>query len=237
MTYKLAVRSVSDINFSKMESTHIVTKMLLDRGYDYIPAMDPLWFGWGSKLLAQIKAIRETDCTHLLFIDARDVLVLCEPDELMERWGQLNRPWVFSAEYHIWSPNSFTPEQYPTPVDAHARYLNAGVSFGEIEHMRKWAAEWTKDWDPGKPFHTKRGDQDWWAARCVESYPDAITLDHNCSLIQCLCGAEVGPEPIVTTTPGVAYNRVTDTRPAIIHFNGGNDLTKHASALRLRGVG
>lgn len=218
---RLRVASVADYAFSILPSTKMVTALFQYHGFDYEPVVDMLWFGWPSKLQGFIRLVRGLDAsyTHIMFIDARDVVPLAGPDAVMERYLEFGHPWVYAAEPFIWSQGSFAPGDYPTPADATYRYLNAGACIGEVEHIRSWFGRWPE------PVDLPRGDQDWLAARYIESYPDAIELDIGCELFQCMCGSEVGDEPFVTLSPGKAYNRITDTYPLMVHANGGSDIT------------
>lgn len=219
METKLVVVSVCDYNFSVMLKVHAVTDILSAWGYDYRLFVDYLWHGWVSKQDHFIRVSHEiADATHLMFIDAADVVLLCGPDELMERWGQFGHPWVYSAEPNIWSPDSFQPEDYPTP-DVKYRYLNSGASVGEVAHIRDCFDRWT-DFDR-KPPVCRRGDQDWMARHFILDWPDAIKLDTNCDLFQCMCGSDIH----TSMTPGKVHNNITGTDPAVIHFNGGTDIT------------
>ena len=217
---KLKVLSVVNYAYSVLPKTAAVNKILDHWGYDHTQYVDPIWFGWPSKLIGFIKLLQEIDpsYTHLMLIDGADVVVLADPETVMERWSAFNHPWVFNAEPHIWSPNSFTPEQYPTPQCTY-RYLNAGVCIGEREHVMKWYSEWTNGFteDP----KCVKGDQDWYAERFIRHYPEAIQLDHGCKLFQCMCGSDW----LCDVTPGHLHNNDTDSDPLIIHFNGGTDIT------------
>lgn len=225
--HKLAVHSVMSPEFHKRAETQVVTQILKRHGYDYHPFVDNLWFGWPSKLHRLINVLVNEpeltgDATHLMFIDARDVVVLDSPDEVMKRYFAFNHPWVYNAEPFIWSQESFQPEDYPTP-GCRYRYLNAGASIGEIEHMRKWMSLWTNGGELPMEIVT---DQDWMAHRFVESWPYAIMLDHNCDLFQCMCGSDVCTE----VSPGRIHNTLTGTSPIIIHYNGGTDITTAADS-------
>ncbi len=219
MDYKLKVVSVADQVFAGLPKTLAVASVLIHHGFDYTMKLDWLWCGWISKIWHMMDTVNDlAGYTHLMFLDCADVIFLAGPDEVMERYFKFNHPWVYNAEPFIWSPGSFQPEDYPTP-DVLYRYLNAGASIGEIGHMRHWLNKW------GRPSYIPRGDQDWLAARFIESYPEAIKLDTNCELFQCCCGSRAAPDPFITVSPGKVYNRITDTHPLVIHTNGGDDVT------------
>jgi len=218
--FKLKVFSVVNHAYSILPKVKAVSAVLAYHGYDYTQHVDPSWFGWPSKLINFIRMVKDLDpsYTHVMLIDGADVVTLAGPEQVMSRWSEFNHPWVFNAEPHIWSPESFTPEQYPTPQCTY-RYLNAGASIGEREHILRWYREWTNDFseDP-MCIH---GDQDWYAERFIRFYPEAIQLDHNCHLFQCMCGSDW----LCDVTPGHLHNNDTNSDPLIIHFNGGTDIT------------
>ena len=219
---KLLSASVVDIPYSEMPKCQAV-KMLFERWhYDYRQVIDPLWYGWPSKITGAISLVRElqdTDYTHLLFVDGADVVPLAPQEVVMERYLEIGHPWLFCAEQNIWSPGSFEPRDYPTP-DVVYRYLNSGIMLGEIEHMARWYDEWEPI-----PARLKTGDQDWYARKFIKHFPEAIALDTGCKVFQTMCGSLVGDEPNCLMEPGQVYNRITNTLPVLIHFNGGDDIT------------
>lgn len=216
--FKLKVVSVADQIFAALPKTFAVASILVHHGFDYTMKLDWLWHGFISKIWHMMDTVNDlAGYTHLMFIDCADVVLLAGPDEIMERYFAFGHPWVYAAEPFIWSPGSFQPEDYPTP-DVKYRYLNAGASIGEIEHMRHWLNAW------GRPNYIPGGDQDWMAARFIEGYPDAIKLDTNCELFQCACGSQVEPNPHMAVGIGAVHNMVTNTDPLIIHFNGGANI-------------
>ncbi len=221
--YKLAVISIISHNLKDEPQVAAVRDILAHWGYHHIQHVDYLWHGWSSKLDFNYRMCHElTDFTHLMYVDARDVVVLAGPDEVMDRWYTIGHPWVYSAEPFIWSQGSFEPEDYSTP-DVTYRYLNSGAYIAKREHLVEWFDRWIPN---GAIPALPRGDQDWMAARFIEDYPAAIEVDCGCELFQSMCGSLVGDKPHCTMLPGYVCNLVTSTEPLVIHFNGGDDITK-----------
>ena len=164
--YKLVVSSVCDYAFSQKPKTKVVADILAKWGYDYRLYVDPLWHGWPSKVDYYTSYAKTLigEATHLLFIDSSDVVLLCGPDELMERFYEFNHPWVYGAEAAIWPPNTYQPSDYPTPPDAYDRYLNGGVYLGEVEHIAHYYAKWTET-----PIVCDKSDQQWMAERYLHT--------------------------------------------------------------------
>lgn len=228
--HKLLVAMVTDTACAVEPRTVAVKAVLKHHGFDILHTIPPVWCGQGdylSKLLGFINIVQEAAAvgkyTHLCFVDARDVIFLVGPDEVMERYLTLGHPWVYAAEPFIWPPDSFEPDDYP-PCDTPYRYLNGGASIGEVGHMLE---QFNLRTDGGKalPTYLPKGEQGWLATLFLEGHPDAIKLDTGCELFMCLCGSRVGDEPYVTVSPGKVHNRVTGTDPLIVHFNGGDDVT------------
>lgn len=222
MDFKLKVFSVVDPLFATYPKVQVVGRLLEHWGYDHTQKIDYLWYGWMSKLLGFIEMVQalDTSYTHVMLIDGSDVVLLAPPELVMERWFTLAHPWVYNAEPNIWSPDSFTPEQYPTKQCKY-RYLNAGACIGEREHILKWYSEWTHGFTQTPQHKPRCGDQDWLAERLIRHWPDAIALDHECYLFQAMCASDEH----TTVTPGKVYNKLTGSVPVIIHFNGGTDIT------------
>jgi hypothetical protein len=225
---ELIVTSCVSHDFAATAKFQMCRDIINGWGYDYRYYVDYTWAGWASKLFYQIDFFsRPIDARYVMFVDASDVMVLCGQEELLSRWRKFGHPWVFNAEPHIWSPGSFKPEDYPTPPDAMYRYLNSGAYIGEVDHIRYWLSRWTDGFTyrPRLPH----GDQDWYAARFIRHYPDAIVLDTNCEVFQCMCGSD----DKCLILPGRVHNNVTGTDPVVIHWNGGNDVTEKQLCLDL----
>jgi len=200
--------------------TQVVRKLLARWGYDHHQQVVRDRGGMTTKLLEYFKLVRDLDAsyTHVMLVDARDVVVLAEPRQVMEVWQEFNHPWVFNAEPHIWPPSVSTPEDYPGP-QVHYRYLNSGVSIGEREHILEWYSRWT-DGFTTVPKNMGWSSQAWLARHYFEHYHDLLLLDYNCALYQTMCGSQ----PRTVRTPGKCHNTTTGTDPLIIHYNGGANI-------------
>lgn len=223
----LVVISIVDPRCAVEPGTEAVRQILDHWGYEHYQFIDNGWAGWASKQLGFIRICKELQgqYTHVMLMDARDVVVLASAAEVMKRFFAFNHPWVYAAEPFIWSEGSFKPSDYP-PSGTPYRYLNAGAAIGELEHVNHWFDVWT-DGGNDPPIYLPTGDQDWVAGHFLDSYPEAIKLDNRCELFQCCCGSRVGDRPFtVEFSRGYTYNRTTETYPLVIHGNGGDDITR-----------
>ena len=90
---KLAVISIISPPLANDPCAVAVRAILEHWGYHHIQYVDWTWTGWASKLAFNYHMCHElTDFTHLMYVDARDVVVLAGPDEVMERWRVLDHP-------------------------------------------------------------------------------------------------------------------------------------------------
>lgn len=201
--------------------TTAVRDILDHWGYDHYQRVVNKQVGLTTKLREYFKLVRDLDAsyTHVMLMDAKDVVVLAGPEVVMERWLKFGHPWVFNAEPHIWPPTAGLPEDYPGPQVCY-KYLNSGVSIGEREHILKWYARWTDDFTT-VPEEMGPSSQGWLTAHYFEHYHDLLLVDHNCDLFQTMCGSRAR----TIRTPGHCHNTVTGTEPLIIHYNGGADIT------------
>ena len=200
------------------EPKSIAVRELLElKGWKIELEVEPTWTGFVAKVRWLQRCARElTQYTHLALLDARDIVMLGTPDEVMERYFEFNHPWVFNAEPFIWPANAGEPEDFPE-CEGPYRYPNAGAHIGEREHILKHL--------DGQLLGEEREDGLYYT-RMYLGTPGSILLDHQCKLFQCMCGSLVGPEPHCTMTPGHVHNNTTGTDPLIIHFNGGDDITQ-----------
>jgi len=178
---------------------------------------DIVWKGLGSKLEIAYRATQElTDYTHLLFLDAYDIVVMAGLDAIMERYQMFQHPWVCNADPFIWPPSSLQPEDYPL-CESVWRYLNSGAYLAE----RTYLAMWLERWGVSKLTRYNFCDQGWLASHYVKT-PESICLDTQCRLFQCLIGGWWAFD----VSPCHLHNHETNTDPLIAHHNGGGNITE-----------
>ena len=197
--------------------SHLVCRILEAYQIPYRVYTEPRWRGLGSKLDVAYRATQDlTDYSHLLFLDAYDVVVLAGVQTIFERYTTFAHPWVCNADPHIWPPGSVPPDDYP-PCDTPWGKLNSGAYLAERTYVHDTLKRW------GVPEMTRWNfcDQGWLAQHYVKK-PETICLDTQCVLFQCLIGGWWAFE----VSPGRLHNTVTNTDPVILHHNGGGKLTE-----------
>lgn len=222
--YNLAAIMSVSLNCVFEPGTMAVMEILEHHGWAVEREVEQVWTGFTAKIRWARRCARElTQYTHLMLIDARDVVVLASPDVIMERFLEFDHPWVCNAEPFIWPPGMYLPERYPK-CDTPYRYLNSGAYIAEREHLLDCLTRWPDGGEELKEFMKGRNEDGPYFSEKYLNEPGSIKLDHNCELFQCMCGSQVGEKPFVTVEPGHVHNRVTDTYPLIIHFNGGTNI-------------
>jgi hypothetical protein len=169
------------------------------------------WRGFGEKLVMGQKAARElTQYTHLMLIDAFDVIVMATVDEIMSRYLEFGHPFVCQAENNCW-PDKEKASRYPE-CNTPWRYLNSGLYIAEREYLGQL-------WEKHGPIDPCVYDQGW-VTDVFLNDPGCIKLDTNCVLFQSLLASIKNLELI----NGKLHNTLTDTYPLIAHHHGGQDI-------------
>lgn len=200
------------------ERSDLVKSIIEKHGIPFKPyEFHNRWRGnYANKLRTAFQASKElTDYTHILFLDAFDIVVLAGVEQIMKRFEKFNHPWVCNSEPNIWPAgyaHSFKAEDYP-PCDSRWPFLNSGAYLAEREYLKECFERWEIP---------NRTDDQWYLTEKYLHRPGCIKLDTNCELFQCLIGGWWAFE----SSPGRLHNNQTGTDPLILHHNGGGRLTE-----------
>lgn len=198
-----------------------------------VHGLHPRLLGWGSpvdglalqrKAHAVAEEVARYDPSQLvLFADAFDVLFLDGADAILDTYTRLGRPLVFGAEKGCY-PDGALEDEYPeapTPW----RFLNSGAYMGPAGCVRTALAEML-----AHPRAAEGAMDQELAALVHLRGRSPIALDHRCELFMNL---HLSQHDIVWTN-GRPCNRVTGTRPALLHFNGNAKRDIRTAVRRLR---
>lgn len=168
------------------------------------------WKGFGDKLITAREAARTlTNYTHLLHIDAYDVIVIGNEQEIFERYLSLGHPFVCMSEVNCWPDISVAHEYSQT--NSPWPYLNSGCYMGERTALL----------DVLNSFDLKPNlDDQRVLTRYFIDHPGSIMLDQNCVLFQPLLGSM----HLLDIDYMHIYNRHTGTHPLIAHHHGGGNV-------------
>jgi hypothetical protein len=203
----IAISIISE-NLVNEPKTQASLSTLKKHGWPGVRQTVPVWPGFSAKLKCVYEMAQRaaTGFDHIMFVDARDVVVLGTPDQVLARFLEFDHPWVCGAEVNLWPVDSFPQDVFPKSSTCW-RFLNSGAYL--ISCFEKW---------PEIP--NVCDDQRWLTSRYLEN-PGDILLDTRCKLIQNMCGSD----HLMYMEYGRAYNMLTHEEPLIIHFNGGTDIT------------
>ena len=147
--------------------------------------------------------------THLLYTDAYDSLVLGPLSSILRRFQEADTPLLMSAERTCFPGGPGRgPEDYPEAPTPY-RYLNAGGFIGRIDYLLDVLDQLGVDKVPD--FGS---DQAWWTDVYLGGRIE-MKLDHRCRVFQCLHASRGD----LVLDNGI-INRVTGTRPLVLHGNG-----------------
>lgn len=161
-----------------------------------LTAIQTDWRGFGTKIIEtrnHIKDICNDGYTHFIFVDAYDTLFLKHPiipDKIL-----------FSTEKHKW-PDPYAA--YPETNEVWA-YLNSGCYCAPIYDYLKLTDRYSVEYDID--------DQRYFTDIYLRD--DKIELDTKCELFQSYAFESPGDFTLHPFT-----NHITQSTPAIIHFNG-----------------
>jgi hypothetical protein len=157
------------------------------------------------------------DYDYVLFTDAFDTIVTQPAAEILRRFQEEDTPLLMSAEANCFpaSPRQ-KPHDYPLAPTRY-RFLNAGGLLARIPYLLELLEK-----EKVRTLQGNRDDQGWW----VRVYLDRryeMKLDHGCRIFQCLYNAK--SDVVFDPDEKSIRNKITGTRPCIVHGNGGSGLS------------
>ena len=205
------------VTFATDESKLIHLKRTSElAGLDVTFLMKSKWMGWDGRLRWIMEFMENiSDNDVICFIDAYDVLAFSNKDEILDKFYKFNSDLVLGAELNCYPEH--IKHTYPqTSNSTNYKYVNAGGYIGykhAIEKLFTW-----------KPFDEIAklcmsevgGDQHYVSLYYIANYT-SIALDTNCSIFQNMHWVNWNDFDIVN---GRIVNRVLQTLPCFMHFNG-----------------
>lgn len=165
----------------------------------------------------------------IVFVDAWDVVFADTLENIIEKYKSFNSPIVIGAEKNCF-PGNFKKEYDKLPHTSSYKYLNSGVIIGETEAILTVleamdAPNLPRDYhnsQTGTNFHFN--DQAMYMDIFLRQ-PVKIKLDYNCFVAQNM--QDVNEHELIlsyksTVIPNCVINIETQSKPSIIHWNGGS---------------
>jgi len=169
--------------------------------------------GGGQKINLLKPYLQELDDDDILvFVDGYDVVFTANIERALEAFNDdFPKDVVFSAEKSCW-PDSKLANSYPK-VDSEYRFLNSGTFIGKVSELKKITEEEILDTDDDQLYYTKK----------LLSGQYSMQLDSSCFIFQTIEAAWDDIKYIHSKYDGRGdlINEVFDTRPVMVHGNGG----------------
>ncbi len=183
--------------------------------------------GGGQKinlLIPEIDKLKEDPNSIVLFVDGFDIVFLSNLKSILERFISSGKRIIFGAEKSCWPDRNLSKDYPSSPYEY--KYLNSGNFIGYASDIAKILSKAKKD-----EVTNISDDQLYYTKEFLYGeYKDLISLDYHCEIFQCLAHAYED----IQIHEGLAYNKVTKTRPLVLHGNSGKekfwDLTNFVSS-------
>ena len=118
--------------FFQEKDIHIVRKSNLVKDGSYY---DKLYYYKVVSLLEYIKEFLVGNYEYILFLDATDTNFLKSPENIIEKFTEMNCSLVMGSEKGLWPPTNYTHLYEEKKINSENKYLNSGTYFGLIDKI------------------------------------------------------------------------------------------------------
>jgi hypothetical protein len=187
------------------------------------------WNGFIDKIIYMIDFIKTIpDNDIICFIDAYDVLVLDNVDKIYNKFINARCNILFSSElvcFPKMNSKKYEEVYKYIQVETNFKYLNSGGYIGFKKNIYNMLT--SKSIPEIKKICEIGGDQNFFTQYFLENLDNInIKLDMNQYIFQSMCCVDFADFEFQN---GVLYNKILNTYPSFIHFNGfGDDEIKTA---------
>ena len=172
------------------------------------------WNGYVDKIIAIDNVIKNhLDDDIICFIDAYDVLVNENLDDLLEKFKNYKCELLIGCEKNCYP--FIYKEKYPDTESIY-KYVNSGGYIG-YKHAVQKIFNW-KSYEEIDDICYDYGDQSYFIEYFLSNQSEKIKLDTECVIFQNM--HLVNWNEIIFNY-GKIHNRMLNTIPCFIHFNGG----------------
>lgn len=207
-------------------------------GYNLRPyGLGETYAGWVKIKIDMLREQAETCPTsHILYTDARDAFFLAGPEEVAEKYNQMDCPPILlSAQCDVFGSYADSYEGVAHDMSKRFRYVgtpgqlcHAATLANTLNYMRVCVDN--QHWPP-----MPDDDPPWWN-RLMQESPAAVKLDHDCQIFM-NAGSyieegmwenvlRIGTPyfEVDDNQPGLlrVCNKITQEWPCVLHFNGGS---------------
>jgi hypothetical protein len=188
------------------------------------------WKDFSNKLENFHKFLENVNDNKIVMcLDAYDVIIFDNAENILNKFKEFDKPLVFSAEIYCW-PDKDIYNYYPEKTkNEKFKFVNAGTYMGYAWRIKEMLNEFRKTnyncltYDTNK-YHKKVDDQ-----RCLTRYyldnvnnKNDIALDHKQKIWSLCAGTKREDYDFDLNTFSNLYNKSTNEKSSILHTNSGN---------------
>lgn len=168
------------------------------------------YYGNGTKLLRMMDYVHKLDDNEIvMFVDGYDVIIAGQKEKILEKFLNMNIPFLMSAERNCF-PLTELAAEYPDSPTIH-RYINTGSFIGYVKNIKQWLLKL-------QPIDVTVCDQQQTTLHYLNR-EKLFVLDHYCEIFLPLWNVEEDEISIDKENHLVNF-LTTGTTPAVIHANG-----------------
>jgi hypothetical protein len=186
------------------------------------------WKDFSNKLENFHKFLENVNDNKIVMcLDAYDVIIFDNAENILNKFKEFDKPLVFSAEIYCW-PDKDIYNYYPEKTkNEKFKFVNAGTYMGYAWRIKEMLNEFRKTnyncltYDTNK-YHKKVDDQ-----RCLTRYyldnvnnKNDIALDHKQKIWSLCTGTKREDYDFDLNTFSNLYNKSTNDKSSILHTNG-----------------
>jgi hypothetical protein len=176
----------------------------------HVLGMGKQWIGPGMKLVCMdeyVDYLQDEDV--VMFVDAWDVLVMADKEEILEKYKSFNKPIVVSAEKNIWPYRnlaSFFPE-----TKSAFKYINTGGYIARAKELKQFFHQ-------NRPVWGFYDDQAFFQIAFLND-PSMFAIDYDAKIFMTLFQVEDDEVDFHPVTKRLVY-KASGNQPCAIHANG-----------------
>jgi hypothetical protein len=181
--------------------------------------------GWVDiKIYRLLEVAKNCPTSHLLYTDARDAWFLSGLEEVAEKYNAYGAPPLMLSSQ---------PEPFCTYIkwyegldwnkDIRFRYVSPPGQLCEAAALAE-VLQWMLDRRASGDWGEMPDDDPPWWLNFMKERPGELVIDHACQIFQ-NCGDHMEEgmwENVLEIKDGRVHNRITDSYPCLLHFNGGS---------------
>lgn len=212
----VATHSTPDFEvFQKSAVQHNISFDILGWGKEYTShKCKSIW------LIEYLKNLPDDEI--VLYTDAYDALILCDEEEILEKYTQFGHPVIYSAEQNINIEGTLS-EKLTTYLKVRNgkkpyQFLNAGQWIGRAKAVRDILEETLAS----DMFDSRNNNDQSLLIKYMSLYRSAVKLDSKNLIFSCTAGRTGLEKKDYSIKNDRIFNNITETTPCSIHFAAKN---------------